>query len=136
MDDFTFPISINYDQVGKDRGFAPFVRLLALDLIDNPYITIGTFIQNISDDDLSNFLDLIEEDEDTALGNVVILAEMLSQAEGLRSDNLDELTEKSNTLLTYLVMESLRRKGVVRIFYNNMSFGDEFTDKVIVERIQ
>lgn len=136
MDEVSFPLVVDYEKVSKDKYFAPFVRLLAMDMMENPYISIGTFLQRVSDSDLKDFLSLVEEDEDKALETLVILTEMLSQAEGIRSENLDELTEKSNNLITYFILESLRRKGAVRIYYDNLSFGEEFKDKIIVERLQ
>lgn len=137
MDDYNkFPIQINYDKISKAKDFMPFVRLLAVDLIENPYLSIGTFLKGMSDSDLSTIMDLIEEDEDSALEHILITTEMLAQAEGLVSEDLDELTSRCNIMMTYFAMESLRRKGMIRLFYENLSFGDDYGDKIIAERVE
>lgn len=132
---YTFPMTINYDKISKDKSFLPFVRILAMDMNENPYISIGTFLQSISDHDLKGFMAIIEDNEELALEHIILLTEMLAQGEGLASENLTQLTDRTNTMLTYMVIESLKRRGFVKVFYENISFGDEFGDKIIVEKL-
>lgn len=132
--EFTFPLTLDYDKITKEKSMPPFIRLLALDLIENPYLSVGSFLQSMSDSDLFDLMDTVEKNEDAAMEYIILLTEMLSQAEGIKSEDLSQLTERVNTMITYVVIESLKRRGLVNVFYNNMSFGDEYGDKVIVER--
>lgn len=130
----TFPLNINYDIITKDKTMPAFMRILAMDLIENPYLSVGSFLQSMPDSDLKEIMNTIEEDEDKALEYLVLLTEILCQAEGIISEDLSQLTERTNTMITYIVIESLKRKGLVNVFYNNMSFGDDYGDKIIVEK--
>lgn len=132
--DEIFPIQFNYDRISKEKSFLAVTRLLAVDLSNNPYLTVGAFIQSISDQDLYDFMKLIEENEDVAMENVMLITEMLATAEGLRSENIDQLTQRCNIMTGYITIEALKRKGLVKVYYENMSFGDEFQSKIIVER--
>ena len=134
--DEQFPIRFNYDKVSKDRSFLGVTRLLALDLIDNPYLSVGTFVQGISESDLYEFMSLIESNEEKAMENLMIITEMLAQAEGLQSESLDQLTYRCNVMTGYITIESLKRKGLVKVYYEHMSFGEEFAKKIIVERAE
>jgi hypothetical protein len=61
---------------------------------------------------------------------------MLATAEGLDSANdLQVFIDRSNQLTGFIIIESLKRKGLVRVYYENMSFGEEHGDKVVVEKI-
>lgn len=130
-----FPLSLNLESLSKDKNQLPFIRIFALDLIDNPYKTIGSFFTSLSNYDLATILNLIEVEEDTAIKTVILLAEMLAQSEGLASQNLDQLTYRTNTLSTYIVLESLYRKGLIKLYHENMSFGEEYDDRIIAEKI-
>jgi len=129
-----FPIKINFDRVSKEKTFLSMTRLLALDLMNNPYLSIGSFVQSIPNGELEEFMHMVDKNEDKAMENVMIITEMLAQAEGLESEGIDELTERCNIMTTYITIESLKRKNFVDVYYENMSFGKEFSDKMIVQR--
>jgi hypothetical protein len=103
--------------------------------MENPYLSIGSFIQNISDQDIEDFMQLIEHDNDLAMENMFLITELLATAEGLPSEDLSVLTERCNIMASYITIESLARKNLVKVHYENMSFGEEFNKKVVVERL-
>ena len=37
--------------------------------------------------------------------------------------------------ITWMAIESLKRKGLVKVYYENISFGDDMGEKIIVEKI-
>jgi hypothetical protein len=45
------------------------------------------------------------------------------------------VTDRANQLISFLIIVSLERKGLVKVHYENMSFGDDMGDKIVVERI-
>jgi hypothetical protein len=70
------------------------------------------------------------------LDDILIISEMLATAEGLDgAADLDVFIDRSNQLTGFIIIESLKRKGLVKVYYENMSFGEELGDKVVVERI-
>lgn len=131
-----FPLDINLDRISQEKTFLSMTRLLAIDLMNNPYLSIGSFVKNLSDKDIDEFMELVENDSDMAMENMLLITELLAGAEGLPSENMSELTERCNIMTSYLTIESLARKKLVIVHHENMSFGEEFNKKIIVERIK
>jgi hypothetical protein len=118
---------------------------LAVDLKENPYMSVGLFLKNISNSDLKILSDIVDQnfnidddDEvgDPSLADVVLIAEMLSRAEGIISESDEQLMQKVNQFMMYISVESLRRKGLVRVYHENMSFGEDAEKRVVVEKIE
>jgi hypothetical protein len=139
------PFEINYDNVISCKDCLSVTRLLAVDLKENPYMSVGLFLKNISNSDLKILSDIVDQnfnigddDEvtDPSLADVVLIAEMLSRAEGILSQTDEELMQKVNQFMMYISVESLRRKGLVRVYHENMSFGEDSEKRVIVEKIE
>jgi hypothetical protein len=85
-------------------------------------------------------LELIQEvgdsgADDPHFNELIIMTEMLAQAEGIPSMSMEEMNTRVNQFLIFITMESLKRKGLIRIFYENMSFGDDYLDKMIAEKL-
>ena len=128
--------SIDYQQVMRTKDFQPSTRILAMDIADNGYCIVGDFFNTIKDDDLQKLLNISEDTESDAFSEIVLLAELLATGEGLDSfTSMEECAERTNQLIMFLACESLARKGLVRIFYENMSFGADAGDKMVVEKI-
>jgi len=139
------PIEINYDNVVSCKDCLSVTRILAVDLKENPYLTVGFFLKNITDVDLKILSDIvdknfdIEDDDevkDPGLADVVLIAEMLARAEGIISESDDELMQKVNQFMMFISVESLRRKGLVKVYHENMSFGEDAGERVVVEKIK
>lgn len=139
------PFEINYDNVISCKDCLSVTRLLAVDLKENPYMSVGLFLKNLSNADLKVLSDIvdnnwgIDEDEevgDPSLADVVLIAEMLSRAEGIISESDEELMQKVNQFMMFISVESLRRKGLVRVYHENMSFGEDAEKRVVVEKIE
>lgn len=130
-----FPLDLNLQRISQEKTFLSMTRLLAIDLMDNPYLSIGSFVRGLTDKDVEEFMDLVESNSDLAMENMLLITELLATAEGLPSDDISQLTERCNVMTSYLTIESLARKGLVKVHYENMSFGEEYNTKIIVERI-
>lgn len=131
-----FPLDINLDRISQEKTFLSMTRLLAIDLMNNPYLSIGSFVKNLSDKDIDEFMELVENNSDMAMENMLLITELLASAEGLPSENMAELTERCNIMTSYLTIESLGRKNLVKVHHENMSFGEEYDKKIIVERLK
>jgi hypothetical protein len=61
---------------------------------------------------------------------------MLATAEGLdSSDGYDTVQLRVSQLIAFLAVESLTRKGLVKSYPQNMSFGEDMAKKIIAERL-
>lgn len=136
--------TINYDNVVACKECMTMTRILAADLKNNPYMTVGMFLQSLSDADVTTLQGLVdansnleEEDEvdDPRMADVVLMAEMLARAEGITSADDVELHKKVNQFMVMITLESLYRKGLVKLYHDNMSFGDDAGDRIVVEKI-
>ena len=128
--------SINYAKAASDTKLLSSTRLLAKQLMENPYITVGKHIQDLSNGDIQSLLNSIEDDCPNQYEDMIIITEMLASAEGCdEAQNEDEASDRISQMTMFLVIESLARKGMVKVYYENMSFHPDSGDKVVVEKL-
>jgi hypothetical protein len=129
---------INYQRIVEDTDMLAVTRLLASTLMSNPYYTIGNFLTNLSDSDVDMLISVDTEsmDVDPLVGDIILIAEMLADAEGSSTDrSMDSVQARASQLIAFIVLESLARKGLVKLYRENMSFGDDMGDKIVVEKL-
>ena len=131
--------TIEFAKVAEDNKLLGTTRLLAMDISKNGYINIGEFFEKMNDSDLQKYLNMAEDLDDEAAAEVVLLSEMLAVGEGLEN-SLDEkhpeyMQQRVSQLIMYLACESLARKGLVKLYRQNMSFGEDMMNKTIVEKL-
>ena len=132
--------SIAYDKIVSDTKMLPATRLLASRLQNTPYLTVKDFLEGLSDEEVFDLLEVADEmmanHEMCAYGrDLVLISEMLVRAEGLISSNDHEVAQRTNALCSFIACEGLARRGLVKIFRENMSFGEDMADKMIVKAI-
>ncbi len=132
--DFDFPFEINYEKIFKINSVLPMARLLAATLMDNPYMSIGTYMQKARDKELALILEISENEEDPRLSDILLMAEMLARAEGIETPDIETVQSHLQTFISYVAITTLQRKDLVVAHYNNMSFGTEFQRKIVAER--
>jgi hypothetical protein len=116
----------------------PVTKSVAKMLMRNPYISLGKFFKKLSDENLQVLSEIIEEGDsefNDGMEDIVLMTEMLSRAEGVPSQSIEDITENVNYFGACVTCVSLARKGLVRVYYENMSFGTDQGDKVLVEKI-
>jgi predicted house-cleaning noncanonical NTP pyrophosphatase (MazG superfamily) len=133
MDDNT-PLQLNYDKIVKHKEFLSITRMLAVDLMKNPYMTPADFLKSLSNEELETLMEISDDDEHERIDEIMLISEMLATAEGLPAANLDVATERVNQFCVFLVLESLSRKELVNVKYENMSFGEDYKDAIIAEK--
>jgi hypothetical protein len=131
--------TILFNKVIEDKNLLPTTRLLAVDISKNGYVNIGDFFQKMPQDDLQKYLNMSEDLDSDDSAEVLLLSEMLAIGEGL-DNSLDEtapetMQNRMSQLIMYLACESLARQGLVKLYRENMSFGDDMRDKILVEKI-
>jgi len=129
-------ITVAYDKVIKSKDFLPVTRALAMDLSESGYMSPGDFLKNLSDSDVNALLKITDNEENPGLEEILLMSEMLANGEGLGySKNINEMHVRMNTFCGFLAIEGLRRKGMVKVYHENISFGEEYESKIIVERL-
>jgi hypothetical protein len=123
--------------IGSDK-LLPVTRSVAKMLMRNPYTSLGKFFKKLSNENLEILMEIIDEGDsefNERMEDIVLMTEMLSRAEGVPSESIEEITENVNYFGACVTCVSLARKGLVCVYYDNMSFGTDNGEKTLVERI-
>lgn len=135
-DEELFPFQINYAEIVKHTDLLPITRLMAFERQAKPYITPGEWLKSLNDSTIHELLSISEDKDSHPNGSeLLLLAEMLVRAEGLETECMDDMVKNMNLFVSLLAIESLGRKGLVKVFHENMSFGEDMGKKIIVEKI-
>ena len=129
--------TINYDMVIQSKEHLAVTRLLAADLMNNPYMTVGDFIRELTNEDLNILTGVADDEDNPRYEDLVLIAQMLCSAEGLENTfDIEEVQNRMSQFIILLTCEQLARKGMVKIYHQNMSFGPDMQDKIVVEKIE
>ena len=126
------------EKIIESDKLLPVTKSIAKMLMRNPYISLGKFFKKLSDENLQALLEIIDEGDsefNDGMEDIVLMTEMLSRAEGVPSQSIEDITENVNYFGACITCVSLARKGLVRVYYDNMSFGTDQGDKILVERL-
>lgn len=133
--------NINYRNVAEANWILPTIRLLAIDMQKNPYVTLGDWFRGLADSSIYELQELAEtcyEDPENAdaLEQLMLLTMMLASAEGTCDmQDMEKNRTQLGMLMSLITIVSLERKGHVRVFYENLSLGTDMRDAVIVEKL-
>jgi len=126
------------EKIIESDKLLPVTKSVAKMLMRNPYISLGKFFKKLSDENLQVLSEIIEEGDsefNDGMEDIILMTEMLSRAEGVPSQCIEDITENVNYFGACVTCVSLARKGLVRVYYENMSFGTDQGEKVLVERL-
>ena len=127
---------VNYSEVVKSKESLAVTRLLAADLMASPYMLIGDWFKNLSQADLEMLVDIADSDDQNNYEDLILIAEMLARAEGLSpAENMDEMSNRIKRMVVILVGEQLFRKGLIKMYHQNISFGEDEGDKIVMEKL-
>lgn len=126
--------SVNYDNIARHKDLSNTTRVLAMDLIENPYIVVGDYFKGLSDSSLQELLEIINREDEDAISETLLLSEMLSRAEGVEN-GLDDMGRNVGMMRMFVSGVSLARKGLIKVHYEHMTFGDDCGDKILFEKI-
>ena len=128
--------TIQYDKVLTDTSLMASTRWLAWQIGQDGYKTVGDYMRELSDGDLKYLLEVSGKEDEEQFSEIALLSEMLATAEGLpSSESVDDFLHRTTAIIGFLACEGLRRKGLVKIHYENMSFGPDMGDKLLVEKL-
>ena len=126
------------EKIIESDKLLPVTKSVAKMLMRNPYTSLGRFFKKLSNENLEILMKIIDEGDsefNERMEDIVLMTEMLSRAEGVPSQSVEEITENVNYFGACITCVSLARKGLVRVYYDNMSFGRDQGDKVLVEKL-
>lgn len=148
---------LNLEAIKKSSKYPSFVRLLASRLIDNPTMsTAHFFTEFLSEEDfqiLNTMTALVvdklrdphfsPDDYIPEYETILLLTWMLATAESsietvTRDDEAthEAINAASMALLSLVTCVSLHKKGLVKIYWENMTLGTDMNDRPIVSRIR
>ena len=125
---------INLERVINSHESWAINKVLATKLSLHPHFTVGEFFQSIADDDLEFLSKAIAETnfEDHASAELFLMMILLCMAEGLEIADDEKLEARFDLLTMFVTVESLRRKGMVEIKYEIISFGEDMANENFV----
>lgn len=129
---------INLERVIENAQTHSIIRLLAVDVKKNPYLTVGDWLQSLSDKDCQTLLDdLVEanEGDDSAVESMMLGVLMLSRAEQVFIETEEQFVKALGMFKVFVVISSLHRKKMARAVYKNMSFGEDAANLEVAQRI-
>ena len=126
------------EKIIKAEGLLPITKSVAKMLMKHQYLSLGKFFKRISDEHLQELMEIIDDADNEfndGMEDIVLMTEMLSRAEGVPSESIEDITENVNYFGACVTCVSLARKGLVRVYYDNMSFGTDQGEKILVEKL-
>lgn len=136
MDEMPGDFGINYDAVAKAPNLSSVTKLLARDITGSGYITPGSWFKSLSDRDIDSLMELVDcDDEDEErMGELMLITLMLTKAEGIVIKDDLEFAGMIGAMRMLTATVSLARKGLVNVFYENISFGQDAGSLIVAER--
>jgi hypothetical protein len=129
-------MGINLRKVDANASpFSSIVKMTAVRLMENPYVTLGDFFTGLTNNDLTalNFMVEMIATDGQSREELVLLTEMLSRAEGAETSDDAQRASNVSYFCNLVTIVSLHRKGLVDVMFENMSFGADMKDKPIVQ---
>lgn len=136
--------TVDLPKLLADKNHLSITRSIATQLMENPYMSVGQFLQSIPDRDLNILCEILDDQfecdqrgESDIIDNfddIVLLSLMLAKAEGLLVSGLDDVENYTNTLSVLITSEGMKRKGFVKMYYENISLGDDYADRIVAEK--
>lgn len=130
---------VNLKLVQQSQELLLITRWLAGKILEDEYVTIGEVLYQIAQMDsyeLEKLNNIAESFEEYGPGdyNIVLITLMLSAAEGLPVETLDQLHQNIGFLMLFLTAMSLEAKGFAVVYYENLTFDTvHFNDRVMFD---
>lgn len=123
---------VNYENIISDPEFPEYVVRTCKYVRQHTYITVEEFLSQLSDDELLELMQHVENvTEEGADLNVksyrllIVLTSILISAEGTLSLTQSEVEQNMKALIMFVTLEVLYRDGVIEINRSNMAFNEK-----------
>lgn len=136
----------NVAKIAADLTVPSCVRDVYLELQKTSYLTVGEYLERISDDDLEDLVQMADTIflgekkgvpqavQDEAYSNIILFALGLALGEGIIGLTDEEIEHSCKIASMYITLESLYRRGEIYLHHENMSMGDDSKHKVVAVR--
>mgnify|MGYP003704469103 CR=1 FL=1 len=126
-------LQLDYAKVLASKDTLSVTRMLAAQLINGGYLSVGEFLKSLSDTDLQMLVNLTDEKDTPHVADFIVMAEMLAIGEGCDSAvDSNEFQYRTQQMITFILLESLYRKGLVELTHENLSFHPDMVEAGIV----
>lgn len=128
-------MSINFDKVLEEPDFSALTKATIRKLKKQQYFSIAEFVQWISTPDLEDLVLRFERmmDDEDVMQDILILSECLAAGEGFSITDGDDAHKNLNYFMTVVTCESLKRRGLVEMFYNKISLDNLMSEEMFVK---
>jgi hypothetical protein len=136
--------NINFNKVVQDSGFSGPTSKLAAEIVEHGYASIKDFFNDLTDDELQYYIEtytafLGDDVTDDRADELLLLAGLMATAEGLDpaldEEDLETIQRRCGMLGQFFIFESLSRKGLIKFYRENISFGEDMMDQPIIEKV-
>lgn len=133
-------VDVNKILTSNEMRVAASVKVAAEKLKAQEYFSIGDFFKEISNEhlqELSMMSELAGKREDTfqSLDNMCLLTFIFLQAEGIDLPENSKMSDYVNSVIRFVAITSLYRKGLVNANFENFSLDESFLTKTIVTKL-
>lgn len=136
-DDEMYPFDINYDMIIRSNDIMECTRDLARAIKMNPYISAGDYLMSLPNSILDHLLVVADDEEHENFAELPLISEMLARAEGLdASEDEEESLKRLKMLIALIAVEGLGRKGLIKAYRENYSFGEDMGNKPVAEKLK
>lgn len=135
----------NIDKIIETDLAHPIIKKAARRLKKEQYFMPSDFFKKLTRHDseiLGEMASIITDDEipDEKKGseyqNIILLTSILSMAEAVYLEDEDDIVGAVRITAVMCIANNLHRKGLVKCFYENLTFGPEGQENIIMERIR
>ena len=130
---------LDLPKISSHEKFAAITRLTALQLMAQPYLSVGSFFKSLSNNDLTLLLAMVDDVQynlsvnEYSFPNLLALTEMLTRGEGTEKYEIEGIKNNVNILCLMINLVSLERKGLIDLEYDNLSFGDDMNTATLAK---
>jgi predicted house-cleaning noncanonical NTP pyrophosphatase (MazG superfamily) len=129
-----FPYEINYDQIMNVDTISA-TRDCARLVKSRSYITPGEYTSLLTTSQVEELVEIANDEEHEHFGELILISEMLSRAEGLDpSISMDETMTRAKMMIGFIVIESLDRKKLAIAHRKNFTFDLSLAHLSIAEK--
>lgn len=127
---------VDYQTISTSAKLSSITKSLAKDILNNAYVTPGSWFKSLSDSDVDALMEMvdIEDEESEEMAELMLLTLMLTSAEGVELSSYEDVSKSIGAMRMLTATVSLARKGLVDVFYENISFGSDAHNLIVAKK--
>ena len=135
---------LDLDRILKSEFPHRIVKRAGLKLRSEQYFMPSKFFRQLTDHDseilgewasVVSDIDLDDNEKADEYSQLILLSQILAMAEGVYIESDEGNYQAIKRAVIMCIANNLHRKGLVKCYYDNLTFGDEGLDLKIMERL-